>query len=173
MNRWGYARVMPAGRWPSLQRAFWRLLLQQFPNLLHSSLPSLPSQPISTANLPQGEVPSNPSLLQMGGRKDRIAAEKDPQVNKSLPTQQGWRICIWLAVWFFFFARICESNSLYWERKGQKTSCLPNHGLASLQNVTFTPARWSFCLIHHWKPRNLILTSAKHIHSLCLSGYKE
>lgn len=134
MNRWGYAQSYACRQMAKPSKGL--LLPQQFPNLLHSSLPNLLSQPISTANLPQGEVPSNPSLLQMGGRRDRIAAEKDPQVNKSLPTTQGWRICVWLAV-CSFFARTFESDSLSREPKGQKTSCPPNHGLVSLQGFTF------------------------------------
>lgn len=147
MNRWGYAQSHAC-----------RQMAKPSKGRCHSSFQTCSTAPcpasfhsLSAQQICHREKSPPTQTSFRGGRKDRIAAEKEPQVNKVSPYPTGLEDSH-LVGCVVFSARTFESDSLSWEPKGQKTSCLPKQGLASLQNVTFTPAKWSFCLIHHWKP---------------------
>lgn len=163
-------RVMPAGRWPSLQRAF----------CCHSSFQTCSTAPCPTSfhSLSAQQIchrekspPTQASFRWVGEEIGQQLRKTHKLTSLSLPHRAEGFVFGWLCG--SFFARTFESDSLSREPKGQKTSCPPNHGLVSLQGFTF------ICkvILLPYPPmetkKSQFDFSKAHIHSLCLSGYKE
>lgn len=161
---------MPPGRWLSLQRTLRVPLPQQFPNLLHSSLLNpLSYAAYRRANLLQEEVRSNQSLLQMGGRTDRMATKKDLQVNKDERFEFGvvgvfqfvFCVRVWFLLLFFLTEHLKATASLGnpWAIKQGDSLVTVLHPYTA---VRFRSVKRSFSLIHHRKKKPLVWFSEKH-----------